>query len=265
VSGEWLPDCSVRTNEPSTILGDLSFGGAGNPIYPIALDRLSIDGNLYTQVDGRITASQLRVDGVAKFNCCAPELSITRSRFSGREFHAATSGELTLHRLANNVFSSLTFYWFDNSVGESVVHFQNNTVLTGHFSIWVYRNTTSLKFKRNLITPPTVTRFCTTAGAKDALLDASDNWLGFTTFDITLGCPKLEGNGNVIELFPSPYMSDTPPYDLHLRPGSPMIDYSPPIDEDIADTDFDGNPRLFDGSVDVGAYEAQGIFRSGFE
>lgn len=63
-------------------------------------------------------------------------------------------------------------------------------------------------------------------------------------------------------LFVSPAM-----WDCRLRTGSPALnegDNSPP--GGLGQTDLDGNPRVFDIVVDIGAYEwVAALFEDGFE
>jgi hypothetical protein len=266
LSGGWDATCSGLTTSRSRVIGELAFDGSVYPECPVVLDQVSVEGELRTNVMGAVTATRLTVDGIADFACCASSLVVERSWFSGQEFHAATGGERAIHRFANNVFAGIgTFYWFDQSTTASTVVFRGNTAVLSDFDVWVSADDTRFTFARNLIAAPDQGRFCLSAGVDDSLLVTQDNWIGLAPYSIPSGCAEMKGSGNVVEEFPSPFASATEPYDLHLRPGSPMIDYSEAADEDAAETDFDGNPRLFDGRVDVGAYEAMGIFNNGFE
>ena len=67
-----------------------------------------------------------------------------------------------------------------------------------------------------------------------------------------------EGNISVDPLFADTTSTDPAQWDLHLLPGSPCIDAgtnSPP--DGLAEFDLDGNPRVIDDQVDMGAYEYQ--------
>jgi len=61
----------------------------------------------------------------------------------------------------------------------------------------------------------------------------------------------IEGNSNNLD--GNPMLSS----DLHLLPGSPCIDSGTNIpDGDLPSKDLNGNPRIINGIVDMGAYEA---------
>lgn len=72
-----------------------------------------------------------------------------------------------------------------------------------------------------------------------------------TFSDIEGGFPGL-GNLNVDPLFLDPAGSD-----LHLAPGSPLIDAGE-LHNEVPPVDYDGNPRVAGNAVDIGAYEFGG-------
>lgn len=57
-------------------------------------------------------------------------------------------------------------------------------------------------------------------------------------------------------------------FDFHLRPNSPLIDLgsdtSIPVLGGMSAFDLDGNDRVIGPAIDLGAYEADVIFRDGF-
>jgi parallel beta-helix repeat protein len=75
-----------------------------------------------------------------------------------------------------------------------------------------------------------------------------------TGFAITIPIAIAPSNLNAID----PLFVDAANGDLHLSTGSPMIDAGYLDTPDIPDTDLDGNPRVVNGVVDIGAYEFDG-------
>jgi PKD repeat protein len=67
------------------------------------------------------------------------------------------------------------------------------------------------------------------------------------------GVPDLTGiNGNISA---DPLFLDPANNDFHLCLGSPAIDAGSTTGLVLPDTDFDGNPRVINGNMDIGAYE----------
>ena len=60
------------------------------------------------------------------------------------------------------------------------------------------------------------------------------------------------GAGNITN---APIFSDTVAYDFHLLSGSPCIDEGTNMAWMADAKDLDGNPRIYDGTVDMGCYE----------
>jgi len=84
-----------------------------------------------------------------------------------------------------------------------------------------------------------------------------------TSIDLSGTTVSTGGNLNGID----PLFIDPVNEDFHLHSGSPALnagDNSPP--NGLGPSDADGNPRVIDGVVDVGAYEGMAdIFEDGFE
>jgi hypothetical protein len=68
----------------------------------------------------------------------------------------------------------------------------------------------------------------------------------------------LNGNISVDPLFENPAFDD-----YHLESGSPAMDRGDSADPNLPATDFEGNVRLADSDVDMGAYEAASSVGSG--
>ncbi len=72
-----------------------------------------------------------------------------------------------------------------------------------------------------------------------------------TGFSSTLPITIDPSNLNKLD----PLFFDASTGDLHLQPGSPMIDAGYPATPDLPDFDIEGTPRVLGASVDIGAYE----------
>jgi len=105
------------------------------------------------------------------------------------------------------------------------------------------------------------TSFSTGGGTYDSTVINSivinntlDNWVG-GSFSYSCTTPDPGGTGNVVgdPLFIDPF---TPPFNMRLSVGSPCID-SGDNGSVVGTIDLDGRGRIADGTVDMGAYEAQ--------
>lgn len=85
--------------------------------------------------------------------------------------------------------------------------------------------------------------------------------LRFNDIDSLSGTPALD-TGNVSV---DPHFAGSG--DHHLAPNSPLVNAGfNAVPEGIGPNDFDGNPRVVSGIIDIGAYELQDvIFANGFE
>ena len=68
-------------------------------------------------------------------------------------------------------------------------------------------------------------------------------------------CNLSSGSSNISV---EPLFANPSSLDFHLSTGSPAIDAGGPTPIPLPTTDFDGNPRVVNGTVDMGAYEYQG-------
>ena len=64
--------------------------------------------------------------------------------------------------------------------------------------------------------------------------------------------PWISGEGNITN---DPLFADYSVADFHLAPNSPCLDAGTNLPAIIGEKDIDGNPRIIDGRVDMGAYE----------
>jgi len=64
--------------------------------------------------------------------------------------------------------------------------------------------------------------------------------------------PTISGDSNITN---NPRFADYSASDFHLGPESPCIDAGTNLSSVIGEKDLDGNPRVYDGRVDMGAYE----------
>jgi hypothetical protein len=281
LSGGWDVGCASMAKPPTHIAGSLVFTGkALFPIYPVAVDEVSIDGYLRTNTSSTIDIEDVQVGGAFTVECCG-SLTLERSLILGANIDISTAGNRT-SVMRNNVFAGSLddFYWIDQTDSPGSLIMRGNTFhfaqggITGviWFGVEEIRNPASFEFSRNLVThtPTLQMNFdMDLDGNGDFIvpaLAAFDNWIGFETNSLTLSPDDLfSGKGNVVGDFALPYVEPDDATDVHLRAGSPMIDYSEPQPQDFDDFDRDGHPRVFDGRVDVGAYEQLGIFRSGFD
>jgi len=282
MSGGWDAACEQPESGQTRIVGNVAFTGVQEfPHYPVVLSHLMVTGELATRTWSAVEIRDVQSVGGLDIGCCAGPLAIERSAFFGEVVDIATSGH-GASILRNNVFAGAlgNFDWFDQSDGEGSVTLRGNTFHFTHgrgggiivFAVKTHREPAAFEFSRNLMThaEANAVLFQIDLDDDDDFIEppftAADNWIGFEAGRLTLTPPDmLAGNGNVVGEFPLPYRNADDPSDVHLRSGSPMIDYSEPDALDLDDFDMDGHPRIFDGRVDVGAYEALGIFRSGFD
>ena len=83
----------------------------------------------------------------------------------------------------------------------------------------------------------------------------SPNWLD-CTLNFSCTTPRPGGMGNISD---DPHFVNTAARDYHLQSTSPCINSGINQRWMIGATDLDGNPRLYAGGVDMGAYEYQGM------
>ena len=93
---------------------------------------------------------------------------------------------------------------------------------------------------------------------------AYDNFgLNFISSTLNYCCTTPMPNGGVGNITNAPLFVDQAGGDLHLQPSSPCINAGNNTYVAGA-TDLDGNPRIIDGTVDIGAYEYIGQVLSAF-
>jgi hypothetical protein len=143
--------------------------------------------------------------------------------------------------------------------GTAVGTFTNNTI-DGASEIGVQLTTqavtdATLLFFNNLVT-----------NGGGCALERMQDGDGTATVNVTAGFngffANAGGNGcGGIDVSPDavtgdPLYVDAAAGDLHLQPGSPMIDRGTGAAPELTATDADGAPRIRNGVVDIGAYEA---------
>ncbi|MGH9616314.1 MAG: choice-of-anchor Q domain-containing protein, partial [Acidobacteriaceae bacterium] len=113
-------------------------------------------------------------------------------------------------------------------------------------------------FTNNIVVAPTgqFAVFCETEnGAVLPTLSYTDAYApGGQAWGGTCNYGSQVGNISVDPLFVNLSISN-----FHLQPGSPAIDAGSNSAPDLPSTDFDGHSRIFNGTVDLGAYEYQGL------
>jgi hypothetical protein len=283
LTGGWLNGCASQGGERPHISGTLTLTGIDYAFYPIVVSQLSVDGQLFTRTFGSVTVSDSRVNGGGiDVGCCTSAIIFERNMIAGQNAQFVTAGSYTSSVIRNNVFTGLNSFYIDNESQGDRFTIRGNTILfmPSQFVVGIElattSDTTTIEFGRNLIASANGV-WPYGGGLINFNLDENnnhlyppinvfDNWIATGQYNLVQDALwAFAGNGNVVSQFALPFVSAVPPYNLHLLSGSPMIDYSLPIAADVGDTDLDGNPRMFDGKVDVGAYEQQGIFKNGFD
>ncbi len=84
----------------------------------------------------------------------------------------------------------------------------------------------------------------------------ADQNYGFSTLNYCCTSPDPGGTGNIVS---DPLFANPAAGNFHLRPGSPCVDAGNNASVSSA-TDLTGNPRIANGTVDIGAYETQSHF-----
>ena len=102
--------------------------------------------------------------------------------------------------------------------------------------------------------------FCNVAGTSTNCIiyynsaPSGHNWYNLTKTNYVYCCttPEPGGVGNITN---APMFVNIGAANYHLLEGSPCIDAGTNLPWMIGATDLDGNPRIYDGTVDMGAYE----------
>jgi len=79
-----------------------------------------------------------------------------------------------------------------------------------------------------------------------------DDWGSGMSYLYCCTYPWINGEGNITN---DPLFADYSLSDYHLAPNSPCLDSGTNLPSIIGGKDIDGNPRITDGRVDMGAYE----------
>ncbi len=141
-----------------------------------------------------------------------------------------------------SVFKPVEFY---NNI------FWNNTSKNDGYEVYVDNEKAyelSVKIAHNLFTPSTPPIDFSKPQSANVYIDTVRNY----NINLPTGCSASGSFGNIQA---DPMFVDLQNGNLRLRAGSPAINKGCNKASSIPDTDKDGNQRIWDGTVDMGAYE----------
>lgn len=99
--------------------------------------------------------------------------------------------------------------------------------------------------------------------ANDLHIDSQHHLLSNNVVHVT-GVAPITATGNVALV--NPGFINAAHHNYRLHPGSPLVDFINVVVLPLPSLDLDGNPRVHNSFVDLGAYESQSnLFRNGFE
>ncbi len=160
--------------------------------------------------------------------------------------------------LYNNKFDGIIIATNDQDGPKENIYIYNNTIYSnGYYSSWgggisvasVNNNNKEIVVKNNICSQNNVWQIMRT----DSLITTVENNLidGYRAYND--GKEEEVKGDNPVEA--DPKFSNLNSYNFSLLPDSPAIDSGTNTGLTAGDTDFDGNPRIIGGAVDIGAFE----------
>lgn len=249
--GVFVKAGSNATIADNTILGTRKDGSAGNGVRIDGADEVTISGN---EIRQPVTAAGDESDGIFATNLAATDsLDLERNRIVGM-----TDTGIVLSDVAGPVTSASDVLAGNSDravfAGNAADVTFTNATIAGNAPAPVVLNTTKLTVDSSILTVP----ITSSGGAVSCAISHSRG-------------PAITEGGNGCAAFQTtadPQFVDAGGLDLHLQPGSPLIDEGNPAAPAAAAVDIDGDPRAIegdgvcphDGRRDIGADEVDATF-----
>jgi predicted outer membrane repeat protein len=248
---------SISTITNCTLSGNLA-GDAGGAVY--------CDYSSPTITNCAFSKNSADWSGGAVYCCDSSSPTITNSTFSGNLAPQGYGGAVYCCNSSSPAITNCTFSGNSASDGGAVNCAYNcrstitNCTLSGNLASEYGGGVCCCSYARPAITNSILWSNSATLSGNEIYIYDSPSSVMLNNSDVTPG-GYGGATGNITEnncIHSDPLFLDAANSDYHLQAGSPCIDAGDNslVPEGIT-TDLDGNPRIQNGTVDIGAYEYQ--------